>query len=167
MAAAGRRPFRVCTLPQGLLATLQLCSHLREHSLVPAAGCLPRRLLLERLLSRSVVANPQLRHRLFQCGPMTVGNSLSWRYWLDVRRCLGRCGLISVLLNTLLRSRCFLQLLHALLRSCCGLLHLLNALLCSVSFLQALSGSFGLLDALLRPPQRSLRLPVIARAPAA
>jgi hypothetical protein len=55
-----------------------------------------------------------------------------------------------------------LKLLHAPLRSC-GLLHLLNALLCSVSFLQASAGSFGLLNALLRPLQRGFRLPVVTR----
>ena len=71
-----------------------------------------------------------------------------------------------VLLNTLLRSCCLLHLLLPFVRSC-GLLHLLHALLRNARFLQALSGGFGLLDFLLRPPQRGLCLPVVAQAFAA
>jgi hypothetical protein len=77
-------------------------------------------------------------------------------------RCVWPLGLN--VLELLLRCLQPLKLLHALLRSCCGFLHLLNALLRSVSFLQTFSGSLGLLDALLRPLQRGLRLPVVARA---
>ena len=62
----------------------KLCHHLRENRLVTAAGCLAWCLRPKRLLPRSAVTSPELRHRLFQCDPMTVGNSLPRRYWLDV-----------------------------------------------------------------------------------
>jgi len=84
MAMAGRRPFDVCMLPGSLLAASEFCRHLVDHRLVTAAGCLPWCLRPERLLPRSVAVPPELRHRLFQCDPMTVGNSLSRRYGLDV-----------------------------------------------------------------------------------
>lgn len=67
------------------------------------------------------------------------------------------------LLELLLRCRKPLKFLQALLRSC-DLLHLLNALLRSLDFLQTFSGCFGLPNALLRPLQRGLRLPVVARS---
>jgi hypothetical protein len=189
MARAGGRPVRVCVLLGSLLAAAQLCRHLLDQRLVPATACLRRGVLPQCLLPRSIVANSQLRHRLFQRCPMSVNGSQLKRHLLDVWSLRGSWRLMPVLLAARLHMRkalvcdvrplglnlrelllrCFdpLQFLKALLRSCCGLLHLLNALLCSVSFLQALSGSFGLLDALLRPPQRSLRLPVVARTLAA
>jgi hypothetical protein len=131
-----------------------------------------RRFLPECLLPRSIVANSQLRHGLFQRSTMALDGSGPWRHGLGVWGWRSGCRLISVLLaarlpnvlEVLLRSLQPLKLLHALLRSCCGLLHLLNALLRSVSFLQTFSGSLGLLDALLRSLQRGLRLPVVARA---
>ena len=151
-----------------------------------AGGRSVRVCLLPGLLPRSVVASSQLRHGLFQRRPMAVNGSQLGRHCLDVGSWRGGCGLRPMLLaarlpireapmrcvwpldlNVLeLLLRCFqpLKLLHALLRSCRGLLHLLNALLRSVSFLQTLSGSLDLLDALLRPLQRGLRLPVVSRA---
>lgn len=157
MAIAGGRPIRACMVRRRLLAASELCRHLLEHSLVPAARCLSRCLLFKCLLPRSVVANSQLRHRFFQCNPMTIGSIQVPRSSLYVWRWLRGCRLIPVLLAArfqMLRAplgqvwplvlnllklllRCFkpLEVLRPLLRRR-HLLGLLNALLRSCCLLR-------------------------------
>jgi hypothetical protein len=165
MAIAGGRPFRLCMVSRRLLAASELCRHLLEHSLVPAARCLSRCLLLKYLLPWSVAANSQLRHRFFQCNPMTIGSIQVPRNSLYVWRWLRGCRLIPVLLRAPLGRvrplvmnllslllRCFkpLEILRPLLRRR-HLLGLLNALLrscCLLRLQQAFVGSCGLLHLL-------------------